>query len=64
LTDEELEALAAMPIRLEECEQGNLLPARYQHLSDAISRLASRGVIVLLSNGGGARWARAKPWEG
>jgi hypothetical protein len=55
---EETEVLTSLPIVL----QNRMLPARYQHLSQAIDRLKRRGEIELLPNGGiGPRWARSEP---
>jgi len=55
---EEDEVLGNLPICL---APDGTLPRELQHLAPAINRLASRGVIVLLSNGLGPRWAQAIP---
>ena len=55
---EEDEVLGNLPIYI---GPDGMLPRELQHLSEAINRLASRGVIVLLSNGHGPRWARSVP---
>lgn len=56
---EEDEVLANLPIFL----VNGVLPKELQHLTRAIDRLNRRGVIALLSNGHGPRWARTRPWE-
>lgn len=53
---EEEEVRRNLPIYIGE---HGALPRELQHLSMAINRLASRGVIVLLTNGHGRRWADA-----
>jgi len=55
---EEDEVLQNLPIYITATDS---LPAEMQHLSMAINRLASRGVIVLLTNGLGRRWAISRP---
>jgi hypothetical protein len=57
---EEDEVRRNLPIRL---GSDDLLPRELQHLAPAIARLEARGVLIRLSNGGGPRWALAKPWE-
>jgi hypothetical protein len=55
---EEDEVLNNLPISL---TPDGTLPRELQHLLHAIDRLNRRGVIILLSNGHGPRWAIAKP---
>ena len=55
MTPEEHEALARMPVYLD--RNGALPPGSPS--AEVINRLAARGLIVLLSNGHGARWAKA-----
>jgi hypothetical protein len=57
---EEEEVRRNLPIRMGE---DDLLPRELQHLAPAIARLEARGIVIRLSNGGGARWASARPWE-
>ena len=59
MTDEEREALDAMPIELLD---GGLLPEGQQHLSQAINQLAARRIVVKIP-GPPERWAVARPWE-
>ena len=56
---EEEEVLRNLPIYL----VMGFLPMELQHLVHAIDRLNGRGVIKLLANGHGARWALVNPGD-